>query len=170
MTDNPIEALIIEGKLYPATGTRSPLPRPRLDSSCDALQDGYAVLLVAAPAGYGKSTLMAQWHARLTSRHVPCAWLSLDEDDNDKTRFLRHLVAALRKADPKVGRRLAANLAGDFSGDSKPQIEALAADLSTIEGRIVLFLDDLHFVQDPESIQIVDWLANYAPRTCQFVI
>ena len=166
MTDSPGEALIVEGKLYPATGTRDPLPRPRLDASCDVLDGGYAVVLVAAPAGYGKSTLMAQWHARLTSRHVRCAWLSLDEDDNDKTRFLRHLVAALRKADTRVGHAASA----DFSGDTKPQIEALAAELASIQGRIVLFLDDLHFVQDAETIQIVDWLANYAPRTIQYVI
>jgi LuxR family maltose regulon positive regulatory protein len=170
MTDNPGEALIVEGKLYPATGTRSPLPRPRLDSSCDALQDGYAVLLVDAPAGYGKSTLMAQWHARLTAQHVRCAWLSLDEDDNDKTRLLRHLIAALRKADARVGRATAGQFSAELSGDTKPQIEALATELSSIQRRIVLFLDDVHFVQDPESIQIVDWLANYSPRTVQYVI
>jgi LuxR family maltose regulon positive regulatory protein len=167
---NAGEALIVEGKLYPATGTRDPLPRPRLDSSCDVLDGGYAVVLVAAPAGYGKSTLMAQWHTRLTNRNVACAWLSLDEDDNDKTRLLRHLVAALRTADASVGRAVAARLSADFSGDTKPQIEALAAELSTIQRRIVLFLDDLHFVQDTESLQIVDWLANYAPRTVQYVI
>src|SRR5580658_7728310 len=114
MTNNPNEAHIVESKLYPATGTRNPLPRPRLDSSCDVLDGGYAVVLVVAPAGYGKSTLMAQWHARLTSRHIPCAWLSLDEDDNDKTRFLRHLVAALRKADPRIAHTFAANLSADF--------------------------------------------------------
>jgi len=170
MTGTAGAAHIVEGKLYPATGTRDPLPRPRLESSCDVLEDGYAVVLVAAPAGYGKSTLMAQWHARLTNRRIPCAWLSLDEDDNDKTRLLRHLVAALRKADPDIGRMVAANLSADFSGDTKSQIEALAAGLSTIQRRIALFLDDLHFVQDAESLQIVDWLVNYAPRTCQYVI
>ena len=170
MTGNPAEQPIVEGKLYPATGTRDPLPRPRLDSSCDALDQGYTVLLVAAPAGYGKSTLMAAWHTRLSNREVPCAWLSLDEDDNDKSRFLRHLIAALRGADAEVGGAVASNLSAEFSGDTKPQIEALAADLSTIQRRIVLFLDDLHLVQDAESIQIVDWLVNYAPRNCQFVV
>src|ERR1700722_8259261 len=121
MTDNPIEALIIEGKLYPATGTRSPLPRPRLESFCNALEEGYAVLLVAAPAGYGKSTLMAQWHGRLTHRRVPCAWLSLDEDDNDKTRLLRHLIAALQKARAWDGREVGDQLSADFSGDTGTQ-------------------------------------------------
>lgn len=170
MTDDPIEALVVEGKLYPATGTRSPLPRPRLESSCDALEDGYAVLLVAAPAGYGKSTLMAQWYARLTNRHVVCAWLSLDEDDNDKTRFLRHLIAALQRAATRGGQGGTGQVSADLSGDPQPQMEALAAALSKIQERIVLFLDDLHFVQDPETVQIVAWLANYSPRTVQYVI
>jgi LuxR family transcriptional regulator, maltose regulon positive regulatory protein len=169
MTDSPGETLI-EGKFYPATGTRSPLPRPRLESFCDALDDGYAVLLVAAPAGYGKSTLMAQWHARLTHRNIPCAWLSLDEDDNDKSRFLRHLIAALQKSDPRVGLEISGKLSADFSGDTRTQIEALAIELSAVQKQIVLFLDDMHFVRDPESIQIVDWLANYSPRTLRYII
>ena len=49
-------------------------------------------------------------------------------------------------------------------------MEALAAALSKIQKRIVLFLDDVHFVQDRETIQIVDWLANYSPRTVRYVI
>ena len=59
MTEDRDEAAILEGKLYPATGTRRPLPRPRLDSLSDVLDGGYPVALVVAPAGYGKSTLMA---------------------------------------------------------------------------------------------------------------
>jgi ATP/maltotriose-dependent transcriptional regulator MalT len=162
--------LIVEGKLYPATGTRKPLPRPRLDASSDVLDGIYPVVLVAAPAGYGKSTLMAQWHAHLIERGVACAWLSLDEDDNDRTRFMRHLVAALQKAEARIGQTVAANLSTDFPSDAKPLLEMLAGDLATVQQRIVLFLDDLHFVQDGEVLEIVDWLVNYAPRTVQYVV
>jgi LuxR family maltose regulon positive regulatory protein len=167
---NADATLIVESKLYPATGTRDPLPRPRLESWCDQLDDGCAVVLVTAPAGYGKSTLMAQWHARLERQGLPCAWLSLDEDDNDKARLLRHLAAALQHVDPRIGRTAADDLTADFSGDAKPHIGALAAELSTIQRRIVLFLDDLHLVEDADSIQIVDWLVNYGPRTCRCII
>lgn len=161
--------LIVEGKLYPATGTKKPLPRPRLDSSSDVLDAGYPVVLVVAPAGYGKSTLMAQWHAHLVTRGVACAWLSIDEGDNDKMRFMRHLVAALQRAGLRIGQSSAANLSTD-PGGPKPVLEALAGDLSTMQHRIVLFLDDLHFAQDPEVLEIVDWLANYAPRSAQYVV
>src|ERR1700729_1384712 len=119
MTDKRHERAIIQGKLFPATGTRKPLPRPRLDSSSDVLDGVFPVVWVAAPAGYGKSTLMARWHARLLQRDVSCAWLSLDEDDNDAARFLRHLFAALRKADARIGQDVAEDLIADVSNGSK---------------------------------------------------
>jgi LuxR family maltose regulon positive regulatory protein len=168
MTEQEREAPIQESKLYPATGTRRPLPRPRLDSCADVLSGAFPVTLLVAPAGYGKSTLMAQWHGILVERGVACAWLSLDEDDDDKVRFMRHLIAALQQPYPELGATAARNL--DFPGGAKPLLEALAADLATLRHRLVLFLDDLHFVQDPDVLGIVDWLANYAPRSVQQII
>jgi LuxR family transcriptional regulator, maltose regulon positive regulatory protein len=166
MTDPERETPILEGKLYPATGTRRPLPRPRLDS-CTAVLDGmYRVTLLNAPAGYGKSTLMAQWHGHLVERGVACAWLSLDEDDDDEVRFMRHLIAALHKGDMGLGQTRSL----DLPGGTKSVLEALAADLATARQRLVLFLDDLHFVQDPGVLEIVDWLANYAPPSMQQII
>src|ERR1700722_18710475 len=98
MTGKPHEREIIQGKLFPATGTRKPLPRPRLDSSSDVLDGIFPVVVVAAPAGYGKSTLMAGWHARLLERGVSCAWLSLDADDNDAARIRAPEIQAVNKA------------------------------------------------------------------------
>jgi LuxR family maltose regulon positive regulatory protein len=170
VTGDRDDAAILEGKLYPATGTRWPLPRPRLDSLSDVLDGGYPVVLVVAPAGYGKSTLMAQWHTQLLERHVPSAWLSLDPDDDDKVRFMRHLVAALHKAEARIGQPVGANLSADFPGGTKTLLAALAYDLARLEQRVVLFVDDLHFVQSPEVLEILDWLVNYAPRTLQQVI
>jgi LuxR family maltose regulon positive regulatory protein len=170
VTEDRDEAAIVEGKLYPATGTRRPLPRPRLDSLSDVLDGGYPVVLVVAPAGYGKSTLMAQWHVQLLESGVPSAWLSLDPDDDDKVRFMRHLIAALHKADASIGQVVGANLSADFPSGPKTLLEALAYDLARLEQRVVLFLDDLHFVQSPEVLEILEWLVNYAPRTLQQVI
>ena len=170
MTGKPYERAIIEGKLFPATGTRKPLPRPRLDSSSDVLDGIFPVVVVAAPAGYGKSTLMARWHARLQDRKVACAWLSVDEDDNDAARFLRHLIAALQKANAQIGKDVAEDLIADFASGSKSVLEAVAGDLSQIKHRIVLFLDDLHLVEGSEVRGILDWLINYAPRCLQYVI
>jgi LuxR family transcriptional regulator, maltose regulon positive regulatory protein len=164
------EHAIIEGKLFPATGTRKPLPRPRLDSSSDVLDGVFPVVVVAAPAGYGKSTLMARWHTRLLERGVSCAWLSLDPNDNDAARFTRHLIAALQKAGAHIGKDVAEDLIADFASGSRAVLEAIAGDLARVEHRIVLFLDDLQLVEGPEVRGILDWLINYAPRRLQYVI
>jgi LuxR family maltose regulon positive regulatory protein len=170
MTGELQEHAITQGKLFPATGTRKPLPRPRLDSSSDVLDGVFPVVVVAAPAGYGKSTLMARWHARLLERGVSCAWLSLDEDDNDAARFLRHLIAALQMASTQIGRDVAEDLSADFAGGSRSVLEAIAGGLMQVQHRIVLFLDDLQRVDGPEVLGILDWLINYAPRHLQYVI
>jgi LuxR family maltose regulon positive regulatory protein len=170
MTGKRHEREIIQGKLFPATGTRKPLPRPRLDSSSDILDGIFPVVVVAAPAGYGKSTLMARWHARLLERGVSCAWLSLDQADNDAARFLRHLIAALQKASAHIGKDVAEDLIADFASGSRSVLEAIAGDLAQVQHRIVLFLDDLQLVEGPEVRGILDWLINYAPRHLQYVI
>jgi LuxR family maltose regulon positive regulatory protein len=170
MTDKRQGRAMIQGKLFPATGTRKPLPRPRLDSSSDVLDGIFPVVVVAAPAGYGKSTLMARWHARLLQHGVSCAWLSLDEDDNDAARFLRHLIAALQKASEHIGKDVAEDLIADFASGSRSVLEAIAGDLARVQHRIVLFLDDLQLVEAPEVRGILDWLINYAPRRLQYVI
>src|SRR5580692_263819 len=170
MTGKQHEREIIQSKLFPATGTRKPLPRPRLDSSSDVLDGVFPVVVMAAPAGYGKSTLMARWHARLLERDVSCAWLSLDEDDNDATRFLRHLIAALRTAGAHIGKDFAEDISADFASGSRSVLEAIAGDLAQIQHRIVLFLDDLQRIEGSEVRGILNWLINYAPRALQYVI
>jgi LuxR family maltose regulon positive regulatory protein len=165
-----IEAPILEAKLYPATGTGRPLPRPKLDGCLDVLDGRYPVVVVVAPAGYGKSTLLTRWYARLLAQGVHCAWLSFDEDDDDLARFTRHLMAALQRADPRIGAAVGENLPADFAGGSKAMLEALAGDLAAIQHRLVLFLDDLQFVRRAEVLEIVAWLVNYGPRNVQEVI
>ncbi len=170
MTADTLEAPILEAKLYPAGGTSRPLPRPGLDSSSAVLDGRAAVVVVAAPAGYGKSTIMARWHGGLGDRGVACAWLSLDKDDNDRVRFVRHLIAALQRVDARIGGAVLGQIASDFTSGAKPLLEALAGDLARLQGRLALFLDDFQFIQQADVIEIVDWLVNYAPRNIQFVI
>src|SRR5580698_1813844 len=168
--DKRYERAVIQGKLFPATGTRKPLPRPRLDSSSDVLDGIFPVVVVAAPAGYGKSTLMARWHGQLLERGVSCAGLSRDEDDDDAARFLRHLIAALQKASAHIGKDVAEDLVADFASNSRSVLEAIAGDLARVKHRIVLFLDDLQLVEGPEVRGVLNWLINYAPRLLQYVI
>jgi ATP/maltotriose-dependent transcriptional regulator MalT len=164
------ETPILAAKLYPATGTRRPLPRSRLDSLSEVLDGAYPVTLLDAPAGYGKSTLMARWHAQLVERDVPCAWLSVDEHDDDKVRFMRHLLAALRENSAPTSQSVSEDLSAGSPDGTTSLLELLAGELARTPQRLVLFLDDLHLVEEPEVLEIVDWLVNYAPRNVQQII
>jgi LuxR family maltose regulon positive regulatory protein len=96
-----------------ATKLYVPSPRPdivRRSRLIDRLNVGLSrtpsVTLISAPAGFGKTTLVSEWIATLTGSGVRVAWLSLDEGDNDLTRFLAYLIAALQTIAPQDRRRL----------------------------------------------------------------
>src|ERR1700745_403097 len=88
-------------KLHPPGPRPDFLPRPRLAERLDEAL-GRGLVVVCAPAGYGKTSLRASW-----ARHSrnPVAWLSLDASDNDPARFWRHAVAALDAVYPGIGER-----------------------------------------------------------------
>ena len=91
----------------PPAGPRL-VPRPHLIQQLEeGLQLGHRMTLISAPAGFGKTTLLSDW-LRQTDR--PVAWLSLDEGDNDPTRFLAYLIAALQRIDPAIGQTAQAML------------------------------------------------------------
>ena len=82
-----------------------PQPRKKLirrDHLFDLLNGGIQgkLILVSAPAGYGKTTLISSW---LIAQDLPVAWVSIDEEDNEYFRFFRYLLEALRQNDPQVG-------------------------------------------------------------------
>jgi ATP/maltotriose-dependent transcriptional regulator MalT len=88
--------VLLATKLYVPTPGPELVPRPRLTARLD---EGLArgVILTCAPAGYGKTVLLADWTRR---SRFPVAWLSLDAGDNDPARFWRHAVAALDRPAP----------------------------------------------------------------------
>src|SRR6202050_4594098 len=114
------------------------VPRPRLAETL-----GGGLVLVCAPAGFGKTTLLAGW---LRSGGRPVAWLSLDAGDNDPVRFWRHVVAALDRAQPGI-REQVAPLGPPVSG-CEGLVTAIINELAAqpAESAIVLVLDDYHLV------------------------
>lgn len=161
---------IVEAKLYPGGGAGQSLARPRLDPSAEFLTSEASVALICAPAGYGKSMVMSRWYELLGARQMRCGWLTLDEDDNDCARFLRHLIAAFQRIDPDIGEDALSQLPVGSTENINPLLESLAADLGGVAGRAVLFLDDLHFVIEREVLHVIHWLVNYSPRQIQYVL
>src|SRR5579862_4848088 len=96
---------VLGTKLHVPSPRRRLVSRPRItDQLLVAGGEGPRLVLVAAPAGFGKTTLLAQWlaHAAGTSQ-FRVAWLALDPGDTELRTFLTHLVAAAQVADPEVG-------------------------------------------------------------------
>ena len=101
---------LIESKLQPALAAGKVLRRPQLAPPAE-FRDGAATLALAcAPAGYGKSTLLACWMEVLAADGFACGWLTLDPDDDDPARLMRHLIAAFRTADPRLGQHATGEL------------------------------------------------------------
>ena len=116
------------------------VPRPRLTERLDA-ELGRGLVLVCAPAGYGKTVLLANWAQRA---QFPVAWLSLDAGDNDPARFWRHAVAALDRVRPGVAGRVGPLLGPPAPPSFEPLVTALINELAAQPGDdgVLLVLDD----------------------------
>ncbi len=143
---------------YPQPGF---VPRARL---LDRLDDAPAgeLLLVCAPAGFGKTALLADW-VRRGGR--PAGWLSLDAGDSDPARFWRHVVAALDRARPGVAEQVAPLLGppapASFDGLVTALINAIAA--APGDGELLLVLDDYHLIDSAPVHASVTFLLEHLP-------
>ena len=162
MVDSPVAAperdVLLATKLH-VPGPRPDLvPRPRLTARLD---EGLArgLVLVCAPAGYGKTVLLADWAQR--GRH-PVGWLSMDAGDNDPARFWRHVVAALDRARPGTGERMAPLLGPPAPSSFQGLVTALINDLAG-EEEAQLVLDDYHVIGSPQVHESLAFLLEHRP-------
>jgi LuxR family transcriptional regulator, maltose regulon positive regulatory protein len=155
-------------KLHVPTPRRRLVPRPRLTDRMPLGADPLPrLVLVSAPAGFGKTTLLSQWLARwkaarpAESRRV--AWLSLDAEDSDPRRFLANVVGAIQATAPEVGVDAAALLHADGAQVVPGVLVSLINDLDRLDGPIVLALDDYHVVESAEVHEAVTFLLDHLP-------
>lgn len=126
--------------------------------------------LMCAPAGFGKTTLAAEWLAQLPSSHTS-AWLSLSEDDNDDTpRWLGSLIGALQTAVPGLGAGVLMELQARPHLPIKGALTVLINELASADKTIVLALDDYHLITDEAIHNALAFLIDHAPPTLQVVI
>ncbi|HEX2223938.1 MAG TPA: LuxR C-terminal-related transcriptional regulator [Thermoanaerobaculia bacterium] len=125
-----------------------------------------ALSLVAAPAGFGKSTLLSDW---LHSRPRPAGWVSLEPSDNDLRRFLSYLAAALEHPLPGVSRGLVAALASSRLPDPEPLLTPLLNELWE-RPSCVLVLDDYHVIEAAEIHEALNFLVEHLPPAMHVVI
>ena len=159
---------LLETKLHVPRRRRRLVARPRLS---ERLRGGTAsaLTLVSAPAGFGKTTLLAQWLAAAPAEGRSVAWLSLDQRDNDPVVFWTYLLAALRTAVPGVGAD-ALRLVQSARSSIDAALEALLNDLVAVAGDVVLVLDDYHVIEAREVQEGMAFLLEHLPAQIHLVI
>lgn len=155
---------LVTTKLHAPRRRRGLVPRPRLSSRI-ADRDRPALTLVSAPAGFGKTTLLAQWFDAQRS----AAWLSLDPRDNDPARFWAYLVAALQTVRPGLG-AAALRSAETAPSSVEAAVASLVNDLDALEENCVLVLDDYHVIESVEVHDVLALLVEQLPAQLSLVI
>ncbi|HEX6551596.1 MAG TPA: AAA family ATPase, partial [Ktedonobacteraceae bacterium] len=140
--------------------------RPRL---LERLNEGLhgKLILISAPAGFGKTTLVSAW---LAGSPRPAAWLSLDAGENDLTRFLTYLVAAVQTIAPTIGEGVLAILQSPQPPPLESILTALLNDLTNIKYPFVLVLDDYHVIDAKPVDHALTFLLDHLPPQMHLVI
>ena len=154
-------APILATKLFIPAGRPQLIYRHRLVEHLNAgLAARRRLTLIAAPAGFGKTTLLCDWIAR---SQRAAAWLSLDEDDNDPARFVLYVVAALQTLDPQLG----TEARGLLETQPRPPVEmiltALINAIAQSPHSLLLVLDDYHLIEVGASHAALAFLLDHLP-------
>jgi LuxR family transcriptional regulator, maltose regulon positive regulatory protein len=157
---------ILATKLYIPPPRPKIVLRPRLIERLNEGLNG-KLTLISAPAGFGKTTLVSEW---IAGCERPAAWLSLDEGDNDPTRFLTYLIRALQTIAAHIGE----GVLGVLQSPQPPPIEtiltALLNEITTIPANFVLVLDDYHVIDAKPVDDALTFLLEHLPPQMHLVV
>jgi LuxR family maltose regulon positive regulatory protein len=129
------------------------------------------MILISAPAGFGKSALIEQWAADCGMK---VSWLSLDASDNDPTRFWSYVIAALEKVQTDLGKNARALLV-TLGQSLQPfpnelLITTLLNEIMASSDEAVLILDDYHLIENPGIHEGMIYLVDHLPPSMHIII
>jgi LuxR family maltose regulon positive regulatory protein len=161
-----VPVTVLTTKLHIPPVRREFVPRPRLFARLD---DGtqQKLTLISAPAGFGKSTLVAEWLAQRLSH---AAWVSLDEGENDPGQFWTYIIAALQRVDRDVGIEAEEILNSAQLRTTQPVVISLLNDLAQLPDNLILILDDYHLIETQQIHEMLDFLLEHQPPNCHLVL
>ena len=157
---------LLQTKLYVPPVRPELVPRPQLVERLN-VGPGQKLTLVSAPAGFGKTTLVAEW---LRGVERPVAWLSLDEEDNDPIRFFTYLLAALQAIDPDIGQAAQVMLQSPQPPPPEALLTSLINDVTATPRPFILVLDDYHLIHTLSIHQQLAFLLEHQPPQMHLVI
>jgi LuxR family maltose regulon positive regulatory protein len=140
--------------------------RTRLESRLDTAAK---LTVVAAPAGWGKTSLLSRWAAG-AALDTPVAWVSLDESDDEPVRFFSYVLTALRRVSDQVSSAAADALLTSSDGPMSQALPLLLNELAAASAQHVLVLDDYHVITHPDIHGSMEFLLSYLPATLRIVI
>jgi len=161
------DALLLTKLYVPPLRTNLVL-RPRLvERLNEGLSSGRKLTLISAPAGFGKTTLVSEW---LAGCQRPVAWLSLDEGDNDPSRFLTYLIAALQAIAANIGEGVLGVLQTPQPPSTESILTALLNEITIISDHIILVLDDYHLIDSKPIDEALIFLLEHLPPQMHLAI
>ena len=158
--------VLLTTKLYVPRPRKVLVDRPSLFA---LLEDGLRrrLTVVSAPAGFGKTTLVAAWVCR---SDCSAAWLSLDSADNDLGRFLAYFVAALQTVEDQLGEEMMAAVEGNQPIQTAELLAGLLNEIDQIGRPLILVLDDYHLIHQEEVHTAVRFLIDNLPASMHLII
>ncbi|WAC44060.1 LuxR C-terminal-related transcriptional regulator [Pseudomonas sp. SL4(2022)] len=160
---------LLRTKLFPAESAGRPLlaRAALLDRLFNARQQ--RLILLSAPAGFGKSTVLGQFRLRLLETGARVAWLSCDEADSEPQRLLHYLIAAIQEQLPGFGASTARLLRDDLSVPNEVLLDSFIAELKKVQGDLYLIFDDFHRVRHVDLGPLVNYFVTQVPGNVRMI-
>ncbi|HEX6269168.1 MAG TPA: hypothetical protein VFZ43_02945, partial [Anaerolineales bacterium] len=157
---------LLRTKLFIPRARKNLVARPRL---VDCLNEGLGkkLTLIAAPAGFGKTTLLSEWIPQ-SPRCV--TWFSLDESDNDSTRFWTYFISSLQAIHPDLGDGALALVQSPQAPPVTSILTALINEISAFHDSFAIVLDDYHVIESQPVLDTLTLLVDYLPKNIHLVI
>lgn len=162
-------APLLQTKLFLPEPRGDRVSRPRLIERLDQVSDR-KLIVISAPAGFGKSTLLTDWLGAMGDADRARAWLSLDPADNDPVTFWSYVIAALQRAVSGTGERARVLLLSPDPPAIEVVITTLLNEVSACRREIVLVLDDFHVIDDPAISDVFAVFVERLPSNLRVVI
>jgi LuxR family transcriptional regulator, maltose regulon positive regulatory protein len=166
-SQRPVDS-ILEAKLRPPPARSEWVARTRLLKELERATQR-AVTLIAAPAGYGKTTVVSQWLAS-ASRPDTVAWVSLDSSDNDPVRLWTHIATALDRAGCDIARDIAGFIAAGAHDMKTAVLPRIVDAIAALPGDITVLIDDFDIIRAAECNEQIDFLVKHFPATAHLVL
>lgn len=157
---------ILPTKLFTPVSSTKLVPRPALQKIITG-DLSRKLTLVSAPAGFGKTTAIC---ACTDCWNRPATWLSLDNGDNDRNRFLTYFVAAIQKINPVFGQHVLDSINPDYTVKTEQLINTLINEILAVTQPFVVVLDDYHLISNPEIHDLLIYLIENQPPNLHLVI